>query len=150
MTAPWAKGDYVESITRGATEVGTIGLGWINSSNAAKAKKAAEAAKTGRASAAAGAKAASVADAARPAQTLSSYFDGVHIARAKSRVSTKPNTAFFWSGRSEDLAGNKVGGAERAAEIARDNKGITLETLIEERKIEMSNWDPNNPVAVKQ
>ena len=26
VTDPWAKGDYVESITRGATEVGTIGF----------------------------------------------------------------------------------------------------------------------------
>ena len=65
-------------------------------------------------------------------------------------MATKPDTAFFWSGRSSNAAGNKVGGAERTAEIARENKRTTLETLIEERKIEMPNWDPNNPAAIKQ
>ena len=59
------------------------------------------------------------------AQTLPKHVDdGVHIARARSRVATKPNTALFWSGRSVAAAGNKVGGAERAAEIARENKGL--------------------------
>ena len=68
---------------------------------------------------------------------------------SQSRVSTKPNTAHFWSGKSIDASGQKIGGANRAADIAKQNGGTTLEMLIEERKIQMPDWDPNNPSTIK-
>jgi hypothetical protein len=66
-----------------------------------------------------------------------------------NRVSTQPNTAHFWSGKSINGLGQKVGGANRAAEIAKQNGGTTLETLIEERNIKMPDWDPNNLNSIK-
>lgn len=64
-------------------------------------------------------------------------------------VETKPDEAFFWSGRSKDAAGKTRGGPEDAARIARENGGTTLETLIEERGIKMPDWDPTNPASIK-
>ena len=43
-----------------------------------------------------------------------------------SRVATRPNTAFFWSGRT-----NGIGGASVAGEFAAAENGTTLEQLIE-------------------
>jgi len=39
VTDPWTKGQYVESVTRGAAEVGTLGLGWLKGSKAARTAK---------------------------------------------------------------------------------------------------------------
>jgi uncharacterized Zn-binding protein involved in type VI secretion len=44
VTDPWSKGLYVESITRGAAEAGTMGLGWLKGGKGALARKAAAAA----------------------------------------------------------------------------------------------------------
>jgi len=55
-------------------------------------------------------------------------------------VSTKRNTAFFWSGRTEG-----VGGQDIAREIAEARGGTTLEKLLDDRKITMPKWDSKNP-----
>lgn len=49
VTDPWSKGQYLESITRGATEIGTLGIGWLKGSKAARAAKTAEAAEAAKA-----------------------------------------------------------------------------------------------------
>ncbi|MET4026520.1 hypothetical protein ABIE59_002046, partial [Marinobacter sp. MBR-99] len=59
-------------------------------------------------------------------------------------VETKPNTAFFWSGRTDGVGGESV-----ARKIATENKGTTLEALIEERHIHMPTWDTGNPEVVQ-
>lgn len=59
-------------------------------------------------------------------------------------VHTEPNTAFFWSGKT-----NGVGGQDVAATVAKQRGGKTLEMLIEERGIKMPKWDANNPASVK-
>lgn len=63
---------------------------------------------------------------------------------AVSGVATKRNEAFFWSGRTSGVGGEKV-----AAEIAAKNNGVTLETLIADRNIKMPAWDEANPASVK-
>lgn len=67
-------------------------------------------------------------------RTPASSNKGVHV---RSRVATKPNTAFFWSGRSKDASGKVYGGAKDAERIAKEKGGTTLEMLIEERGIKM-------------
>lgn len=59
-------------------------------------------------------------------------------------VKTAPDTAFFWSGRT-----GKIGGAENAARIAAERGGTTLETLLEQRKIQMPAWDAADPKVVQ-
>jgi RHS repeat-associated protein len=70
---------------------------------------------------------------------------GRFITRPTNLMSTKPNQAFFWSGRTDG-----IGGMDEAAKIAKANIGTTLEMLIEKHKIVMPNWDANNPVHVKE
>ncbi|MBZ2207614.1 PAAR-like domain-containing protein [Massilia soli] len=45
VTDPWAKGDYVEAVTRGAAEIGTPGLGWLKGRSAGRASRVADASK---------------------------------------------------------------------------------------------------------
>ena len=59
-------------------------------------------------------------------------------------LKTEPDTAFFWSGRS-----NGIGGAEKAMEIAGPKGGTTLEGLIDAKGIEMPAWDINDPASIK-
>lgn len=59
-------------------------------------------------------------------------------------LKTKPNEAFFWSGRT-----NGIGGQDIALSIAKNKGGITLEGLISRNKIKMPEWNPNDAVAVK-
>lgn len=92
VTDPWAKGQYVESITRGATEIGTLGNGWLKGSKAAKAARAPSAAKAESTNAAALAKEASIGVAAMPAETLGGHVDaGVHIAQVRRRARPAAN-----------------------------------------------------------
>lgn len=49
---------------------------------------------------------------------------------AKLDLGTAPDEAFFWSGSTD-----RVGGAERAAELAREGGGKTLEDILRERGI---------------
>ncbi len=65
---------------------------------------------------------------------------GVKKIKLTYPVETKPNEAFFWSGRT-----NGRGGENIARKIAEENNGTTLEALIEKRNIEMPKWDTTNP-----
>jgi hypothetical protein len=59
-------------------------------------------------------------------------------------VETKPNTAFFWSGKTDGIGGETV-----ARQVATTNKGTTLEALIEDRNIQMPAWNATNPDVVQ-
>jgi len=59
-------------------------------------------------------------------------------------LKTEPDTAFFWSGRTEG-----IGGAKIAARIAEKGNGTTLETLVGKNNIEMPKYDFNNPASIK-
>ena len=72
------------------------------------------------------------------------YRDGAPINYGASRVVTNPNEAVFWSGRTDG-----VGGINAAKMIADQNKGRTLEQLIETRKIDMPVYDPTVPSSVQ-
>lgn len=63
---------------------------------------------------------------------------------AVNPVRTAPDTAFFWSGRT-----GKIGGAENAARIAAERGGTTLETLLEQRRIQMPAWNAADPKVVQ-
>lgn len=56
---------------------------------------------------------------------------------------TEPDTAFFWSGRTEG-----VGGAEVAGQYASDGGGTTLEQLMEKRGITLPEWNADDPKVV--
>ncbi len=64
-------------------------------------------------------------------------------------VGTKPNEAFFWSGRSVRPDGTYAGGDVNAANIARTRGGTTLESLISNRNINMPSFDKSNPTSVQ-
>ena len=66
-----------------------------------------------------------------------------NIDEIRSQLRTEPDTAFFWSGRTEG-----VGGAEVAADIAKGKGGVTLETTIDAKDITMPEWDFNNPSSM--
>lgn len=87
-----------------------------------------------------------LADTSRPirssSRAVSTFID---LRQIRCNVKTQPNTAFFWSGRTEG-----VGGMDSAAAIAKANGGTTLEMLLEERKIKMPNWDASNPTVVNE
>src|SRR5581483_5232086 len=61
---------------------------------------------------------------------------------------TAESEAFFWSGRTVLANGEVFGGAERAAEIATAEGGTTLEMLMQQRGIQLPEWDPNNQAVV--
>ncbi len=69
---------------------------------------------------------------------------GIDISKFTPLVKTEPNTAFFWSGKS-----NGVGGAEKALEIAQAKGGTTLEGMIDSKGIKMPEWDINDPLSIK-
>lgn len=60
-------------------------------------------------------------------------------------MKTEPNTAFFWSGRT-----NGVGGMDVAADIAKARGGTTLEMLLEKQNVGMPAWDASNPTVVNE
>jgi len=60
------------------------------------------------------------------------------------QLKTEPNKAFFWSGNS-----NGIGGMAKAAELAKQNNGITLEMLLESQGIDLPKWDFNDPVTIQ-
>jgi hypothetical protein len=60
------------------------------------------------------------------------------------KFETPPNTAFFWSGRT-----NGVGGEARALEIANSYDGATIEKLISTENIEMPVYRPDDPFSKK-
>ena len=69
---------------------------------------------------------------------------GLNKCCENSKVKTEPNTAFFWSGRTDGIGGQHI-----AADIAKSNGGTILEMLIEARKIIMPTWDQNNQASIK-
>jgi hypothetical protein len=59
-------------------------------------------------------------------------------------LQTEPNTAFFWSGHT-----SKVGGEKIAGSIASERGGKTLEMILRERGINMPVYDRTVPSSVK-
>ncbi|OXM15556.1 hypothetical protein CGZ75_02115 [Paenibacillus herberti] len=68
----------------------------------------------------------------------------INIKEISLLLKTEPDTAFFWSGRT-----NGKGGADVAEEIARSNSGVTLESTIKDNSITMPEWDFNNPGSIQ-
>ncbi|EPM8044753.1 T7SS effector LXG polymorphic toxin [Listeria monocytogenes] len=69
---------------------------------------------------------------------------GFNIDEIHPKLKTEPDTAFFWSGRTEG-----IGGADIAADVAKSKGGVTLESTIGNKNIEMPDWDFNNPESMK-
>ncbi|MBZ2210091.1 PAAR-like domain-containing protein [Massilia soli] len=93
VTDPWAKGDYVEAVARGAAEIGTLALGWLKGNKAARVAKGANASKTaGTAGVAAVANSVDAA-AAQTARTSGGHVNsGVHV-----KVGSKPEFSGDWN-----------------------------------------------------
>ena len=68
----------------------------------------------------------------------------IDIDKIRPQLKTEPDTAFFWSGRTEG-----IGGADTAANIAKGKGGVTLESIIAAKKIVMPEWDFNNPSTME-
>ena len=68
----------------------------------------------------------------------------IDIDAIRQKLKTEPDTAFFWSGRTDG-----IGGAENAANIAKSRGGVTLESTIETQNIVMPEWDFNNPSTME-
>ena len=68
----------------------------------------------------------------------------IDINKIRPQLKTEPDTAFFWSGRTEG-----IGGADTAANIAKSRGGVTLESTIDAKKIVMPEWDFNNPSTME-
>ena len=68
----------------------------------------------------------------------------INIDDIRHKLNTEPNTAFFWSGRTEG-----IGGADNAASIAKSRGGVTLESTIKAKNIVMPEWDFNNPSTME-
>lgn len=68
----------------------------------------------------------------------------IDIDKIRPQLKTDPDTAFFWSGRTEG-----IGGADIAADIAKGRGGVTLESTIDAKKIVMPEWDFNNPSTME-
>lgn len=68
----------------------------------------------------------------------------IDIDEIRPKLKTEPNTAFFWSGRTDG-----IGGADNAANIAKSRGGVTLESTIESQNIIMPEWDFNNPSTME-
>ncbi|MGT2969212.1 MULTISPECIES: hypothetical protein [Streptococcus] len=61
----------------------------------------------------------------------------------RDRLRTDPDTAFFWSGRTDG-----IGGMEVAKDIAKSRGGVTLESTIDDTNIIMPEWDFNTPSSI--
>ena len=61
----------------------------------------------------------------------------------RGRLKTDPDTAFFWSGRTDG-----IGGMDVAKKIAKNKGGVTLESTIDDTNIVMPEWDFNAPSSV--
>ena len=61
----------------------------------------------------------------------------------RGRLKTDPDTAFFWSGRTDG-----IGGMDVAKKIAKNKGGVTLESTIDDTNIVMPEWDFNTPSSV--
>ena len=61
----------------------------------------------------------------------------------RGRLKTNPDSAFFWSGRTDG-----IGGMDVAKKIAKNKGGVTLESTIDDTNIVMPEWDFNTPSSV--
>ncbi|HFU3716802.1 TPA: hypothetical protein ACGO5M_002236, partial [Streptococcus suis] len=61
----------------------------------------------------------------------------------RDRLRTKPDTAFFWSGRTDG-----IGGMDVAKDIAKSRGGVTLESTIDDANVIMPEWDFNKPSSI--
>ena len=61
----------------------------------------------------------------------------------RGRLKTDPDTAFFWSGRTDG-----IGGMDVAKKIAKNKGGVTLESTIDDTNIVMPEWNFNTPSSV--
>lgn len=68
----------------------------------------------------------------------------INLKEIEPQLATDPDTAFFWSGRTDG-----VGGAEVAESIAKSRGGVTLESTIKDKNIEMPEWDFDAPQSIK-
>ena len=68
----------------------------------------------------------------------------INIDEIRPKLKTEPNTAYFWSGRTDG-----IGGADVAADIAKSRGGVTLESTIKTQEIIMPEWDFNNPSTME-
>ncbi|WP_228475009.1 hypothetical protein [Listeria welshimeri] len=73
-----------------------------------------------------------------------SGLNGFKINEIRPQLKTEPDTAFFWSGRTDG-----VGGADIAADVAKFKGGVTLESMIDANNIKMPEWDFNKPDSMK-
>lgn len=131
ITDPWAKGQYVESVTRGVTEVATLGIGWLKGSKAARAANAvniSQAAETAKAielgEAAASQRPAIAIKSSQVAEVAKgSVEDGVHV-----KVKKNPTSRFepFVVAEREKVTqfSNQAAQAEKSAIAARSNGDI--------------------------
>lgn len=120
VTDPWAKGQYVEAIARGATEIATLGLGWLKGSKAARATKTADTVKA--------IEAAEAVKNVRPAAVHSSptaakmaqreINDGVHV-KANKTSHEVSNPAVIAERNRITALSNEAADAERNARKAR-------------------------------
>ncbi|WP_392560313.1 hypothetical protein [Orbus mooreae] len=61
-----------------------------------------------------------------------------------SILKTEPNSAFFWSGKTDN-----IGGAVVAEQIAKSKSGTTLELLIKEKNVNIPEWNLHDPLSIK-
>ncbi|WP_438364167.1 PAAR-like protein [Zobellia laminariae] len=59
-------------------------------------------------------------------------------------LKTEPDTAFFWSGRT-----NGVGGQDVALDIAKSRGGTTMEGIMDANNVKMPDWDIAKPESIK-
>jgi len=85
------------------------------------------------------------------ARVSPSGVDGFSTRRLGSSLKTEPDTAFYWSGR--DSAGIGVGPTRTdpgvAADIATGRGGTTLESLMQRQRIDIPDWDLDNPAVIR-
>ncbi|AUX91846.1 PAAR domain-containing protein [Mixta gaviniae] len=68
----------------------------------------------------------------------------INIKEIEPKLATEPDTAFFWSGRTDG-----IGGADVAESIAKSRNGVTLESIIKDKHIDIPEWDFDNPQSIK-
>lgn len=82
--------------------------------------------------------------AVRNAQNSPKTGNRFNIDKIRSKLKTERDSAFFWSGRTDG-----IGGAEKAATVAKGKGGVTLESTIDAKNIKMPEWDFNKPDSMK-
>lgn len=68
----------------------------------------------------------------------------INLKEIEPQLATDPDSAFFWSGRTEG-----VGGPDVAVAIAKSRGGVTLESTNKDKNSKMPEWDFDNPQSIK-